>query len=60
MNSLYGRFGMVDTLPETIIIDKDLLASFLDKISGAEITELIELDNKYLIQYILDTNNESS
>lgn len=56
MNSLYGRFGMEDSLPETVVLDKDLLTDFLDK--NTNIIEMIELGNKYLIQYNSDDNIE--
>ena len=51
MNSLYGRFGMDDNFNEWIIIDKDLLRDFLDS-NENEILDIIELDNKLLIQLI--------
>ena len=49
MNSLYGRFGLNPLLPDTLIIDKDSLDKFLD---SSEIVELIEFEDKLLIQYI--------
>jgi DNA polymerase type B, organellar and viral len=52
MNSLYGRFGLNPLLPETQIIDKDMLDDFIDY---CEISELIEFDSKILLQY-LDEN----
>lgn len=51
MNSLYGRFGMDDSFNEIMIIDKDLYDNFLNKFPNIEIVELIDLDNKLLIQY---------
>jgi hypothetical protein len=49
MNSLYGRFGLNPLLPDTLIIDKDSLDKFID---SSEIVELIEFEDKLLIQYI--------
>jgi DNA polymerase type B, organellar and viral len=49
MNSLYGRFGLNPLLPETLIIDKNELDDFVDH---SEINELIDLDTKYLIQFL--------
>ncbi len=56
MNSLYGRFGLNPLLPENQFIDKDLLKDF---ISTAEITDIIEFDDKLLIQYIDQSNLEN-
>jgi DNA polymerase elongation subunit (family B) len=49
MNSLYGRFGLNPLLPESQIIDKDMLDDFID---SSEILELLEFDDKLFIQYI--------
>jgi len=54
MNSLYGRFGLNPLLNDTAIIDKSELDGFID---SSEINELIEFDNKYLIQFI---NNDKA
>jgi len=56
MNSLYGRFGLNPLLPETQFIAKDMLEDF---ISTCEITDLIEFDDKILIQYIDQVNLEN-
>ena len=66
MNSLYGRFGMVDSFPDSIIINKKELNSFLDKFSSS-IIDIIDLDAQYLIQIksidnidtLLDNSNEN-
>jgi hypothetical protein len=61
MNSLYGRFGMDDNFNEWIIIDKDLLRDFLDNMTEEnEILDIIDLDNKLLIQYKDLTNRPQS
>lgn len=51
MNSLYGRFGMDQYLVNNFVVDKDdlQLENVFDK---AEIEDIIELDNKLLIQYL--------
>jgi hypothetical protein len=51
MNSLYGRFGMDQYLINNIIIDKDdtLIDNFYNK---SIVEDIIELDNKLLIQYL--------
>jgi DNA polymerase type B, organellar and viral len=51
MNSLYGRFGMNQYLNNNVIIDKDdlQLENLFDKV---EIDDVIELDDKLLIQYL--------
>ena len=53
MNSLYGRFGMDQYLVNNIVIDKSdtQLENIYDKV---EIEDVIELDNKLLIQYLPD------
>jgi hypothetical protein len=54
MNSLYGRFGLKTILPETEFIDKSLLSKY-EEISN-EILEVLEFDDKLLIQYISENN----
>jgi hypothetical protein len=51
MNSLYGRFGMDQYLLETSIINKNdkTLINYIEK---TNIEDIIELDNKLLIQYL--------
>lgn len=51
MNSLYGRFGMDQYLVNNAVIDRDetLLENILDK---TVLEDMIELDNKLLIQYL--------
>lgn len=51
MNSLYGRFGMDQYLVNNTVIDKDdiQIEKLLEKI---EIEDIIELDDKLLIQYL--------
>nr|YP_010137130.1 hypothetical protein KYW48_mgp13 [Tylopilus plumbeoviolaceoides]QWM97169.1 hypothetical protein [Tylopilus plumbeoviolaceoides] len=51
MNSLYGRFGMDQYLVNNIVIDKD--ETLIEELySKAEVEDIIELDNKLLIQYL--------
>jgi len=49
MNSLYGRFGLNPLLPDTQIINKNSLEKIVD---SSEITEIIEFEDRLLIQYI--------
>jgi DNA polymerase type B, organellar and viral len=49
MNSLYGRFGLNPLLPETIVIDKNDLDDFVD---SSEISDLIDLGDKFIIQFL--------
>nr|YP_010134861.1 DNA polymerase [Xerocomus impolitus]QWM94549.1 DNA polymerase [Xerocomus impolitus]QWM97181.1 DNA polymerase [Xerocomus impolitus]UHB41864.1 DNA polymerase [Xerocomus impolitus] len=51
MNSLYGRFGMNQYLSNNVVIDKDdaQLENIFDE---AQIEDIIELDDKLLIQYL--------
>jgi DNA polymerase type B, organellar and viral len=56
MNSLYGRFGLNPLLPETNIIDKEMLEDFVDQ---GEISELIELGDKYLISFLSNNKVDS-
>jgi hypothetical protein len=54
-------FGMDDNFNEWIIIDKDLLRDFLDNMTEEnEILDIIDLDNKLLIQYKDLTNRPQS
>lgn len=59
MNSLYGRFGMDQYLVNNSVIDKDdlQLENVLDK---SQIEDVIELDNKLLIQYLPKNYNSYS
>jgi hypothetical protein len=58
MNSLYGRFGMDDSFSEWNIIDKNLLDSFIDN-KTIDILDIIDLDNKIMIQYKSSENINS-
>jgi hypothetical protein len=51
MNSLYGRFGMDQYLINNVIIDKDDL-QIETLLTNADIEDVIELDDKLLIQYL--------
>nr|YP_010852503.1 DNA polymerase [Aureoboletus raphanaceus]WGL38732.1 DNA polymerase [Aureoboletus raphanaceus] len=51
MNSLYGRFGMDQYLVNSSVIDKNEII-FKDIITHSEIDDVIELDDKLLIQYL--------
>jgi hypothetical protein len=55
MNSLYGRFGMNDTFAEWDVVDKNLLDSFLNN-KSFDILDIIDLDNKLLIQFTSNDN----
>lgn len=59
MNSLYGRFGMNQILKNSIIIDKDELqiGKLFEKI---EIEDLIELNNKLMVQYYPEGYDKAS
>jgi len=59
MNSLYGRFGMNQYLNNNTVIDKDdlQLENLFDK---TEIEDVIELDQKLLIQYLPEEFNSYS
>jgi len=50
MNSLYGRFGMDQYLVNSVVIDKDDL-EIENVYKKSEVDDIIELDNKLLIQY---------
>jgi len=51
MNSLYGRFGMDQYLVNNVVIDKDDL-EIENVYKKTEVEDIIELDNKLLIQYL--------
>lgn len=59
MNSLYGRFGMDQYLVNNVVIDKDdtKLETIYEK---TEIDDIIELDNKLLVQYLPKDYNSYS
>jgi len=50
MNSLYGRFGMIDSFPIIKIIDKNDIFDFIDKYADDGI-KFIELDDKIMVIY---------
>ena len=60
LNSLYGKFGMIDQFPEIIIFDdtkslKNFITNFSDDILGG-----IDLGNKTLIKYLSEDTKRSS
>nr|YP_010041395.1 DNA polymerase [Pisolithus tinctorius]QPA36173.1 DNA polymerase [Pisolithus tinctorius] len=56
MNSLYGRFGMVQYLLKTLVINNNdqVLSNYIEK---SNIEDILELDNKLLIQFLPDNYN---
>ena len=60
LNSLYGRFGMIDEFPDIIIFkDKKSFNEFM-KNTNLEILELIELRDKLLVKYRSDDKNQQT
>jgi len=60
LNSLYGRFGMIDEFPDIIIFkDKKSFNEFM-KNTNLEILELIELGDKLLVKYRSDDKNQQT
>jgi hypothetical protein len=60
MNSLYGRFGMIDQFPDIIIFDnRKAFNVFLEKFSG-DIIDIIELGDKILLKYISEDSKRST
>jgi DNA polymerase elongation subunit (family B) len=54
LNSLYGRFGMDDSFPDiTIFNNLKSLNKFLKEHSEDDILDIIELGDKFLVQYRL-------
>jgi hypothetical protein len=50
MNSLYGRFGMIDSFPIIKIIDRNDIFDFIDKYADDGM-KFIELDDKIMVIY---------
>jgi len=50
LNSLYGRFGMVDTFPNIDIIDNSDFVKFEEKFLD-DIMDFVPLDNKVMVVY---------
>jgi len=60
LNSLYGRFGMIDQFPEIIIFNNlKEMNVFIEKFSG-DIIDIIELGDKILVKYISDDTKTST
>lgn len=59
LNSLYGRFGMVDQLPNTSIIHNLDNDDLIQEIGGEDkIDNIIDLDSHQLVQYFDLINGE--
>nr|YP_009487265.1 hypothetical protein [Russula foetens]AWB36167.1 hypothetical protein [Russula foetens] len=60
MNSLYGRFGMIDEFPDiTIFRDKKSFNEFMKNIN-LEVLETIELGDKLLVKYRSEDKNQQT
>lgn len=60
LNSLYGRFGMIDQFPEILIFDnKKSFNEFADVFSD-DITGTIELGEKLLVKYVSEDSQRST
>lgn len=60
LNSLYGRFGMIDEFPDiTIFKDKKSFNEFM-KNTNLEVLETIELGDKLLIKHRSDKKNQQT
>jgi hypothetical protein len=58
LNSLYGRFGMKDSLPITSIIKKEEYSNSIKKYGEENIYNIIDLGNHQLLQFN-DSNSDS-
>ena len=68
MNSLYGRFGMVDSFPTIEMLTEKEFNKFVDESNDDEIIKFVKLDNKTMVIHrnpqadvntMLDGNKES-
>jgi DNA polymerase elongation subunit (family B) len=60
LNSLYGRFGMIDEFPDIAVFkDKNSFNEFMN-IPNLEVSETIELGDKLLVQYSSDDKNQQT
>ena len=51
LNSLYGRFGMIDSFPTIEIVNNNDVLDIIDEFKNDEIKNIIELGNKSMIIY---------
>ena len=62
LNSLYGRFGMIDQFPEIVIFNnlKEMNVFIEKEKFSGDIIDIIELGDKILVKYISDDTKTST
>lgn len=60
MNSLYGRFGMIDEFPDIKIFNNKKSFNEFMKNTNLEILDTIELDDKLLVKYRSEDKNQQT
>jgi DNA polymerase type B, organellar and viral len=60
MNSLYGRFGMIDQFPEILIFDSKKSFNEFAKVFSEDILNTIDLGDKLLVKYISEDAKRST
>jgi hypothetical protein len=56
MNSLYGRFGMIDQFPDIAIFDNKKSFKDFSEVFSDDIIDTINLAEKLLVVYISEDN----
>nr|AWX52929.1 hypothetical protein [Lactarius sp. (in: basidiomycete fungi)] len=60
LNSLYGRFGMIDQFPEILIFDNKKSFNDFAKVFSEDVLNTIDLGDKLLVKYISEDAKRST